>query len=256
MNLDGPSMRHNAKTDRRKEPVQAMKMQVFALSVGLTWLLIPQVTMAQSKGTADEDSAKAAVRFQQAVEFVPRGQLRGRAGRISESLPNQSVLRVLYNIAQTQYALHDFVSAHRSLVQYMAEGRGEIPPIVVPGRRNVGKARGKDRRVADFDECDGRRHSSRRRQRGDIAPFRARPGQRGNAQVSAFKIAPPGSPYGDRGRKRSVKVELQIDESIVTSAARAPGAVSSSVPLIERTQPQAVSLIKTTQPRSLPGEPA
>ena len=35
--------------------------------------------------------------------------------------------RVLYNIAQTQYALHDFVGAYKSLMQYMSEGGGEIP---------------------------------------------------------------------------------------------------------------------------------
>jgi len=88
--------------------------------------------MAQSKGTADEDSAKAAVRFQQAVELYREGSYEGALAEFRKAYQISPSYRVLYNIAQTQYALHDFVSAHRSLVQYMAEGRGEIPPIVVP----------------------------------------------------------------------------------------------------------------------------
>jgi hypothetical protein len=35
--------------------------------------------------------------------------------------------RVLYNIAQAQYALHDFVGSYKSLVQYLNEGGTDIP---------------------------------------------------------------------------------------------------------------------------------
>jgi len=85
-------------------------------------------------------------------------------------------------------------------------------------------------------------------------PFSGSSRQRGNAQGQRVQDrAPEAVRTVTVAGRESVKVELQIDESIVTSAARAPGAVSSSVPLIERTQPQAVSLIKTTQPPVTPG---
>jgi len=166
-----------------------MKMQVFALSVGLTWLLIPQVTMAQSRALQMKTQRRLQSGFSRPLSCTARAATR-RAGRISESLPNQSVLRVLYNIAQTQYALHDFVSAHRSLVQYMAEGRGEIPPIVVPRSTKCWQSSRKGSRVADFDECDGAdiRVDG---QRGDIAPFRARPVNVEPRRSSAFKIGAP-----------------------------------------------------------------
>ena len=232
-----------------------MKMQVFALSVGLTWLLIPQVTMAQSKGAADEDSAKAAVRFQQAVELYREGSYEGALAEFRKAYQISPSYRVLYNIAQTQYALHDFVSAHRSLVQYMAEGRGEIP---ADRRAQV------DEMLAKLEERIAELRISTNVTGADIrvdgvsvgtSPlFGLVPVNVGTRTVSAFKIGAPETvrTVTVAGRE-NVKVELQIDESIVTSAARAPSAVSSSVPLIERTQPQAVSLIKTTQPPVTPG---
>ena len=103
-----------------------MKTQVFALSVALTWLFIPQVTMAQSKGPEDADAAKAGVRFQRAVELYREGSYEGALAEFSKAYQVSPSYLVLYNIAQTQYALHDFVGAYKSLLQYMAEGGAEI----------------------------------------------------------------------------------------------------------------------------------
>ena len=104
-----------------------MKTQVIALSVALTWLLIPQPTMAQAHGTEDADSAKAAVRFQRAVELYREGSYEGALAEFSKAYQISPSYLVLYNMAQTQYALHDFVGAYKSLMQYMVEGGGEIP---------------------------------------------------------------------------------------------------------------------------------
>jgi tetratricopeptide (TPR) repeat protein len=232
-----------------------MKTQVFALFVGLTWLLIPQVTMAQSKSAADEDSAKAAVRFQQAVELYREGSYEGALAEFRKACQISPSYRVLFNIAQTQYALHDFVGAHKSLMQYTAEGRGEIP---ADRRAQV------DEMLAKLDERIAQLRISTNVTGADIRVDGVSVGESplpglvpvnvGTRKVSAFKN---GAPEAVRmvtvAGKESVKIELQINESIVTPAASAPSAVPPSVPVIEKTQPRAVSLIKTTQPPVTPG---
>jgi len=161
--------------------------------------------------------------------------------------------RVLYNIAQTQYALHDFVSAHRSLCNTWPKAEARSRRSSCPGRRNVGKARERIAELRISTNVTAPTFESTASAWGH-RPFSGSSRSTWNAQGQRVQDRRPrGSPYGDVAGRESVKVELQIDESIVTSAARAPGAVSSSVPLIERTQPQAVSLIKTTQPPVTPG---
>ncbi len=233
-----------------------MKTQAFALFVGLTWLLIPQVTMAQSKGPAEDDTAKAAVRFQQAVELYREGSYEGALAEFRKAYQISPSYRVLYNIAQTQYALHDFVSAHKSFVQYMAEGKGEI---ATDRRAQVDEMLGKiEERIAQLQISTNVTGADIRIDGVSVGTSPVPglvPVNVGTRKVSAFKT---GAPEAIRmvtvAGKESVNVELQIDESIVTSAARAPSAVSPSVPLIEKTQPRAtVSLTKTTQLPVTPG---
>lgn len=232
-----------------------MRTQVFALSVGLTWLLIPQVTMAQSKDTADDDSAKAAVRFQQAVELYREGSYEGALAEFWKAYEISPSYRVLYNIAQTQHALHDFVGARKSLMQYMAEGRIEIP---ADRRAQVAEMLAKlEERIAQLQistnvtgadiRVDG--VSVGTSPLPEILPVNV-----GTHKVSAFKA---GAPEAVRmvtvAGKESAKVELQIDESIVTSAERAPSVVSSSVRWTEKTKPRAASLTEKRQPSVAPG---
>src|SRR5512145_374016 len=101
-----------------------MKTKVFAVIVGLAWLSGFPVAVAYAAPEAE--SGKAAVRFQQAVELYHEGNFEGALAEFRKAYQLSPTYRVLYNIAQTQYALHDFVGAYKSLIQYMAEGRGEI----------------------------------------------------------------------------------------------------------------------------------
>ena len=103
-----------------------MKTQGFAVVVGLTWLSIASAGMAQPRAKEDADSAKAAARFQQGVELYREGSYEGALAEFRKAYQISPSYRVLYNIAQAQYALHDFVGAYRSLVQYLGEGGGEI----------------------------------------------------------------------------------------------------------------------------------
>jgi len=233
-----------------------MKTQALALSVGLTWLLIPHVTMAQSKGTADDDAARAAVRFQQAVELYREGSYEGALAEFHRAYQISPSYRVLYNIAQTQYALHDFVSAHKSFVQYMAEGKGEI---ATDRRAQVDEILGKiEERIAQLQISTNVFGADIRVDGVSVgtSPLLGLVSVNvGARKVSAFKA---GAAEAVRtvtvAGRESVKVELQIDESAVTSAARASSAVSPSASLVEKTQPRlSVSLIKTTQPPVTPG---
>jgi hypothetical protein len=231
-----------------------MKTQAFALFAGLTWLLIPQVTMAQSKGPADDAAAKAAVRFQQAVELYREGSYEGALAEFRKAYQISPSYRVLFNIAQTQYALHDFVSAHKSFIQYKAEGRGEIP---ADRRAEV------DEMLAKLEERVAQLQISTNVTGADIRVDGVSVGTSplaelvsvnvGTRKVSAFKT---GAPEAVRmitvAGKESVNVELQIDQSIVTSTPPAPSAVPRLVPVTEKAQPRAISLTKTTQPPVTP----
>jgi tetratricopeptide (TPR) repeat protein len=101
-----------------------MKTNLFVVTVGLTCICASSLAMAQ--GNQDSDTNKAATRFQQAVELYREGSFEGALAEFRKAYQLSPSYRVLYNIAQTQYALHDFVGAYKSLTQYMNEGRGEI----------------------------------------------------------------------------------------------------------------------------------
>jgi hypothetical protein len=215
-----------------------MKIQVFALSVTLTLLLIPQATMAESHGTEDADSAKAAIRFQRAVELYREGSYEGALAEFSRAYQISPSYPVLYNIAQTQYALHDFVGAYKSLLQYMAEGSVEIPAdrraqVDEMTARLVGRiahvqistnVAGAEIRVDDIGV--------------GTSPLPGPvPVNVGTRKVSASKA---GSPEAIRvltvAGKENVKVELQIEVPTIASARFASSAASPSASLIAKTQ--------------------
>jgi len=220
-----------------------MKTQVFALSVALTWLflLMPQLAMAQSQGTEDADSAKAAVRFQRAVEMYREGSYEGALAEFSKAYQLSPSYLVLYNVAQTQYALHDFVGAYKSLMQYMADGAGEIPAdrrsqvdemtVKLVGRiahvQISTNVTGADIRIDDISV--------------GTSPLPGPvPVNVGTRRVTANKA---GSPETVRvltvAGRENVKVELQIDLSSIASAKLAPSTVLPSASLTAKTQTQA-----------------
>jgi len=218
-----------------------MKTQIFALSVALTWLSIPQVAKAESQGTEDTDSAKAAVRFQRAVELYREGSYEGALAEFSKAYQVSPSYLVLYNIAQTQYALHDFVGAYKSLMQYMAEGGADIPAdrraqVDEMTVRLVGRmahlqistnVAGADIRVDDVSV--------------GTAPLPGPvPVNVGTHRVSGTKA---GSPEAVRvltvAGRESVKVELQIEVPSVDSAKLATSAVLPPASLIAKPQAHA-----------------
>jgi len=102
-----------------------MKTQLIAASIALTWLLGLHPAQAESQ-PEEVDSGKAAARFQQGVDLYREGSYEGALAEFRKAYQLSPSYRVLYNIAQAQYALHDFVSAYKSLIQYVTESKGEI----------------------------------------------------------------------------------------------------------------------------------
>ncbi len=206
-----------------------MKTQVFALSIVLTWLFIPQAASAQAQGTEDSDAAKAAVRFQRGVELYREGSYEGALAEFSKAYQVSPSYPVIYNIAQTQYALHDFVGAYKSYLRYMAEGGGAISAdrraqvddmtVKLVGRiANVQistNVTGADIRVDDVSV--------------GTSPLPGPvPVNVGTRKVSAAKA---GSPETVRvltvAGRENVRVDLQIDVPTVASAKLAPSAAGS-----------------------------
>lgn len=94
-----------------------------AITIALTAL---SLSASAAHGAEDPDAARAAARFQQGVELYREGSYEGALAEFRKAYQLSPSYRVLYNIAQTQYALHDFVGAYKSLLQYITEGGGEI----------------------------------------------------------------------------------------------------------------------------------
>jgi tetratricopeptide (TPR) repeat protein len=217
-----------------------MKTYILALSLALTWLLLPQVTLAQSQNTTDADAAKAGVRFQRAVELYREGSYEGALAEFSKAYQISPSYLVLYNIAQAQYALHDFVGAYKSLMQYLAEGGGDIPAdrraqVDEMTARLVGRIAhlqistnlpGADIRIDDVSV-------------GTTPLPGPIPVNVGTRKVTATQA---GSPEVVRmltvAGRENVKIELQIAVPTVTSAKLGPGATSPTAPLLLKTQVQ------------------
>jgi hypothetical protein len=213
-----------------------------SLMLGLVLLIGPQTVAAGE----DADAAEAATRFQRAVDMYREGGYEGALAEFRKAYQISPSYRVLYNIAQAQYALHDFVGAYKSLVQYLNEGGAEIP---TERRLQVDEMFAKlgDRiaRIQIITNVDGADIRIDDVSVGTSPLPAAVPVNVGTRKVSAFKA---GSPEMFRvvtvAGKENMKIELDIDEptrpvastssrrsSPVTVTAEAPSE-PSRIPLI------------------------
>lgn len=225
-----------------------MKTILFAICAGLIALAFPQSTLAQSKGGEDPDSANAAARFQVAVDLYREGSYEGALAEFRKAYQISPSYRVLYNIAQAQYALHDFVGAYKSLIQYRNEGgedisgerRDQVAELLAKLRERIAYVEittnvvGADIRVDDVTI-------------GSSPLPGPVPVNLGQRKVSAVKA---GMPVASRtvtlAGKETVKVDLHLD---------IPLAGSSSVPakLRANAEPASPSLTASAEP---PGPPS
>ena len=213
-----------------------MKIESFAVLGALTWLIIPQAAIAQVQGTEDADSAKAAVRFQRAVELYHEGSYEGALAEFGKAYQIRPSYLVLYNIAQTQYALHDYVNADQSLMQYVADGGSEIP---AERRAEVDEMTAKlEERIAHLQISTNLTGAEIRVDDVSVgtSPLAGPvPVNAGTRKVSASRAGSPEAVHVlTVAGKENVKVELQIDMNVVASTKPAPSAVSPSASLVAK----------------------
>jgi tetratricopeptide (TPR) repeat protein len=103
-----------------------MRTTIFLFSVAL---LLFCVSPALAAGPAADAKATqdARTRFHRGVQLYNEGSFEAALAEFNKAYQISPNYRLLYNIAQTQFDLHDYVAASRNLGQYMREGAGEIP---------------------------------------------------------------------------------------------------------------------------------
>ncbi len=84
---------------------------------------------ATGKPTSDLNLDVARAAFQRGVEFFHEGNFQAALAEFQKANLNGPSYRILYNIAQAQYELHDYVAALKSYKQYLANGAAEIPAV-------------------------------------------------------------------------------------------------------------------------------
>jgi len=218
-----------------------MGLNTAIATLGLAFFFGPQVVLAQAQAPDERGAAEAAARFQRAVELYREGGYEGALAEFRKAYQISPSYRVLYNIAQAQYALHDFVSAYQSLVQYMSEGGGEI---AADRRAQV------DEMMARLRERIAHLQISTNLAGAEIRVDGVSVGTSplagaitvnvGTRRVSAFK---EGSPEAVRvvtvAGKENLKIDLRMDEPEARSALGVAGSGSKSAPAMVRTQGRA-----------------
>jgi tetratricopeptide (TPR) repeat protein len=99
------------------------------LAVALATLALPRPAMAGPDEPAASDRAieEARVRFQKGVQLYKEGSFEGALAEFRRAYQLAPSYRLLYNIGQVQFELHDHVEALKAFRQYLAEGGSEIP---------------------------------------------------------------------------------------------------------------------------------
>ena len=85
----------------------------------------PQPTSPPANTTTVE---QASASFRQGVQLYREGSFEAALAEFKKAYQLRPSYRVLYNIAQTYYELHDYVSASKNIKQYMLDGGSDIDP--------------------------------------------------------------------------------------------------------------------------------
>lgn len=104
-----------------------MKRNVTTLAACLLLLL---VSSAKAAGLTDASNPteRARASFHRGVQLYGEGSFEAALAEFRKAYQWSPNYRLLYNIAQTYFELHDYVNASRSLKQYSQEGGSEITP--------------------------------------------------------------------------------------------------------------------------------
>ena len=109
----------------------AMRVRTFAILSAL-WVVVPRTAEARPEGAGDiatrEMTIEAQVRFRRALDLYEEGDLqaaRVELQRAHEASPN---FKVLYNLGQVEFELHDYPAALVTFEHYLEQGGVRVPP--------------------------------------------------------------------------------------------------------------------------------
>jgi hypothetical protein len=104
-----------------------MKRYLFTLAAVVLLLSGSSASAAAPAANANPvDKARAS--FHQGVRLYSEGSFEAALAEFRKAYQLNPNYRLLYNIAQTYFDLHDYVSAAKALEQYLQEGGAEITP--------------------------------------------------------------------------------------------------------------------------------
>ncbi len=101
-----------------------MRPTLFIFSITFIVLGVGPAMAAPAGDTAADQRARAA--FHRGVQLYNEGSIEAALAEFNKANQLSPNYRLLYNIAQTQFELHDYVGAAKTLKQYLREGGSEI----------------------------------------------------------------------------------------------------------------------------------
>lgn len=102
-----------------------MRTTICPLTVSLLLFCVSPALAAGPAGEVDA-TQDARARFRRGVQLYNEGSFEAALAEFNKAYQLSPNYRLLYNIAQTQFDLHDYVGAYRNLEQYLRKGGGEI----------------------------------------------------------------------------------------------------------------------------------
>jgi PEGA domain len=107
-----------------------MRSPYLALALFSCAALLPRTAPADPNPKASSEPAveEGRLRFQKGVALYREGSFEAALAEFQKAYQVAPSYRLLYNIAQVQDELHDYVSAVKAFKQYLADGGSEVPP--------------------------------------------------------------------------------------------------------------------------------
>jgi tetratricopeptide (TPR) repeat protein len=215
-----------------------MKRGLSIVAVGLLCL-----AWSASARSQDDTTEKARTRFFQGVELYKEGSFEAALAEFKQAYRLNPSYRVLYNIAQTHFELHDYVNSYLTLKDYVQQGGNDIP---APRRSQVDELNQKlEKRIARLDitcNVDGAEVRIDEIAAGNSPLASSVLVNAGPRRVSVVKS---GYPVAARivtvagGDQVKVKLEMLSPGDLLTPRIKPPPVAASPViPLIESAPPK------------------
>jgi hypothetical protein len=105
-----------------------MNSPIRALVIAFVFVFVPLAVAAEASGRTQTEGNvdKARASFQQGVDLFHEGNFEAALAEFRKAYATAPSYRLLYNIAQAYYEIHDYVNALKTFEQYLADGGAEV----------------------------------------------------------------------------------------------------------------------------------